>query len=213
MQSRPRQVPVVSGKRLIPAIAVQSDGHMLSGHLREVPRRDRSGIGKWLPKMPDQFRQHLKSIGLDDKLMMFRTVKLGYPPGIGSLVKIIFGEANGKSFYGRGNVPRHHGHDSARIDASTQKTAQRNIAEQSDSCCLIQQFINPLLSLVEGDVEFWRIRKLPVFCQFESPLLKNQVVGGWKFFDPVKYRGGAGNVGISQEIINRCFVQLFGNVR
>ena len=82
--------------------------------------------------MPNEFRKDVDGIWFDNKLMMVGRKVVCHDSGIVKLIKIFFFKSDGEGLDRVLTQLCHDSYDQTRIDSSTQKSAQGNIANQSE---------------------------------------------------------------------------------
>ena len=99
----------IAGEALIPAVAVESHGHVTRGHLGEVEAGDRRGIGEGFAVVPCQLGHDLDGVRLYDELVVIGGEVLGDRAGVADLVELGVGKPDREGLHGLAHLVGHRG--------------------------------------------------------------------------------------------------------
>ena len=142
----------VAPEELVRALARQGDCDVFRGELRECEEPERREVGKRLVQVPDEIPEvDLERVERELELVVLAPELLGDEP---SFAQLVAGpglrEPNGKRLHRLGHVPGHQGDDQARVQASAQHRAERNVAHQTKPDGLFELLQEPLGPLLRA---------------------------------------------------------------
>src|SRR5687767_10366335 len=165
----------------------------------------------------NEFGYQGRGIGLNQNLMMSGAKPVGDKSGIRELaVKgVLPRESNGIRIHRLGGASRHERHQRPGVESAAEKSTERHIADELPRDRLLQclgQKVGAVILL-----QTWVLVILDVPIAVHGSLMRtgNQVLSGKKLAHMSKERRRRRNIAISQEILERVFVQCSwdGSVR
>ena len=122
-------VALIAGEELVSTITRQDDLHVLAGQARDQKRRNRGRVRERLVESREHLVDLLEVARLDQELVMLGPASLRDLPGIRKLVVAVLAKPDRERLDRRFRHPCHDRDDRARIEATAQERADRNVAD------------------------------------------------------------------------------------
>ena len=213
-RSRPRRQPVghvarVSAERLVAAVAVERDRHVLARQLREVEAGDRGGVGERLAVVAHDLRDDLDRVGPHDELVVVGAEQLGDLACVRQLVEVVVIEADRERLHRAAARLRHRGDDGGRVDAARQEGSERHVGDQPAARRGADVLEDRLVQLARVlDLELAGVVEPPVAVERELPVARAPACAPAEACAPREDRERRGDVPVGEEAVDRPGVEL-----
>ena len=198
-----RNVNVVTGKQFVTAIARHRDGNVLSGELADIPRGNSRRVVKWRVVMGDQRGHDGRNVRFYNHLVVVGLTVLCHPAGVWQLREVAVVKADREGLDGLFYQLAHHRDDNSGIDATAEKSSERNVRDHTTFNSIANEFHQFARRLLF--VEFHRgfEIQIPPGLNFNRALAIDQRRRGREFLDVSECCMGRQNVSQSEQLVDR----------
>ena len=215
-QARPRArscrgaVLPVAAQELVGPLAGERDRDVARSELRQREEAERREVREGLVHEPGELLEVdrlLRERQLE--LVVLRPEVVGDEAGVGELVPLTgLGEADGERLHRLGHVTRHEPDDHARVDATAQHRAERDVAHQPQPHGLVELGEQALGGLLEAHRDGRRHGVGPVRLRARSAAVDDQPVAGQQLADARERRHRARHEPEAEERVDRLVVEV-----